>query len=156
MNERSSRFRSTERGATECPDGDALTRVRQAAVEPFYPADGGFGKLNLGDARKAIRAYRKASGDAFGTLDALLAHLEAGVEFGREFGAVDRRFEEALLAALGDAAKIFRTAEGGELYSRVQGRLHALAEAAGDLDGPLGDATRRLVARLEAAFSGGD
>ena len=40
--------------------GEALEKYRGKIVEQFFPARG-FGKLKLGEARKAIRDYRKAS-----------------------------------------------------------------------------------------------
>src|SRR5579871_1631795 len=51
--------------------GTALEKYRHKIVEQFFPACG-FGKLNLGEARKAIRDYRKATGNLAGTIDLML------------------------------------------------------------------------------------
>ena len=40
--------------------GEALEKYRARIVEQFFPVHG-FGKLKLGEARQAIRAYRKAT-----------------------------------------------------------------------------------------------
>ena len=42
--------------------GEVLEKYRARIVEQFFPARG-FGKLKLGEARKAIREYRKATGN---------------------------------------------------------------------------------------------
>lgn len=46
----------------EDPGGEVLEKYRLKVVEPFFPARG-FGKLKLGEARKAIPEYRKATGN---------------------------------------------------------------------------------------------
>ena len=42
--------------------GEALEMFRKRIVEQFFPRRG-YGKLKLAEARKAIRDYRKATGD---------------------------------------------------------------------------------------------
>ncbi len=42
--------------------GEILEKYRGRIVDQFFPARG-FGKLKLGEARKAIRDYRKATGN---------------------------------------------------------------------------------------------
>jgi hypothetical protein len=42
------------RAQTEAGDGTAVERYRRTIIEQFYPSRG-FGKLKLGEARKAIR-----------------------------------------------------------------------------------------------------
>ena len=87
-------------------DGAALESYRKRVIEPFYPARGE-AKLKLGEARKAIREYHKATGDAAGTIELLLAYSEAGAEFTNEFGDIDERFYDSLDSAMDDLAEVF-------------------------------------------------
>jgi hypothetical protein len=47
--------------------GAALEKYRRKIVEQFFPARG-YGKLKLSEARKAIRDYRRATGNLTGRL----------------------------------------------------------------------------------------
>jgi hypothetical protein len=76
--------------AGEC-GGEALEKYRAKIVAQFFPARG-FGKLKLGEARKAIRDYRKATGNLPGTAELLMTYVENGTEFTHEFGDMDERF----------------------------------------------------------------
>ena len=71
--------------------GEALEKYRGKIVEQFFPARG-FGKLKLGEARKAIRDYRKATGNLSGTVELLMTYVENGAKFTHEFGDIDERF----------------------------------------------------------------
>ena len=51
--------------------GAALEKYRRKIVEQFFPARGD-GKLKLAEARKAIRDYRRATGNLTGTIDLML------------------------------------------------------------------------------------
>ena len=55
------RFQAEETG------GVALEAYRRKVIEQFFPKRG-FGKLKLAEARKAIRDYRKATGNVAGTV----------------------------------------------------------------------------------------
>ncbi len=63
--------------------GEALEKYRGKIVEQFFPVRG-FGKLKLGEARKAIRDYRKATGDLPGTAELLMTYVENGTRFTRK------------------------------------------------------------------------
>ena len=69
----------------------------------FFPARG-IGKLKLGEARKAIRDYRKATGDLSGTAELLMTYVENGTRFTREFGDIDERFYSSVESALDELA----------------------------------------------------
>src|SRR6266852_5950859 len=57
--------------------GPTLEKYRHKIVEQFFPSHG-FGKLKLSEARKAIRDYRKATGNLTGTIDLMLTYVENG------------------------------------------------------------------------------
>src|SRR5262249_18512997 len=75
--------------------GAALEKYRHKIVEQFFPSRG-FGKLKLGEARKAIRDYRKATGNLAGTIDLMLTYVQNGTEFTRQFGDIDAPFYNSL------------------------------------------------------------
>lgn len=101
--------------------GAALETYRQRVVEPFFPKRG-FGRLKLGEARKAIRDYRKATGDVAGTADLLMTYVENGAQFTHQYGGIDERFYNSLESALDELAKLLR-GEGNGLYPQFRERL---------------------------------
>jgi hypothetical protein len=71
--------------------GAALEAYRRKIIEQFFPSRG-FGKLKLAEARKAIRDYRKAAGNAAGTVQLMLTFVENGTEFTLDVGDIDGPF----------------------------------------------------------------
>ena len=78
--------------------GEALEKYRSKIVEQFFPARGD-GKLKLGEARKAIRDYRKATGNLPGTAELLMTYVENGTRFTHEYGDIDERFYSSVESA---------------------------------------------------------
>ncbi|MBC8041226.1 MAG: hypothetical protein H7Y06_11835 [Opitutaceae bacterium] len=76
-----------------------LEKARHKIVEQFFPSRG-FGKLKLGEARKAIRDYRKTTGSIPGTAELLMTYVENGARFTREYGDIDERFYSSVESAL--------------------------------------------------------
>ena len=68
--------------------GEVLEKYRGKIAKQFFPARG-YGKLKLGEARKAIRDYRKATGNLLGTAELLMTYVENGTRFTREYGDID-------------------------------------------------------------------
>lgn len=132
--------------------GAALETYRRKIVEQFFPARG-FGKLKLGEARKAIRDYGKATGNLEGTIDLMLAYVENGTDFTREFGDIDEAFYDSLESMLNDVAELL-VDPGKELYPRFQERVRRLAPRAGDIGWGYGDAVRDQADRLENELAG--
>ncbi len=58
-------------------EGEALDKYRRRIVEQFFPRRG-FAEPKLTEARKAIRDYRKATGNLTGTVDLMLTYVESG------------------------------------------------------------------------------
>jgi hypothetical protein len=105
--------------------GVAFSKYRKRVVDPFYPARGD-GNLKLGEARKAIREYRKATGDIPGTIELLLVFCETGAKFTNEFGDIDERFYDTLGRGLNDLCELVKT-EGRGAWEIVRERLDKLA-----------------------------
>lgn len=94
--------------------GAALETYRQRIVEQFFPKRG-FGKLKLGEARKAIRDYKKATGNVEGTIELLLTYLESGNKFTCEFGDINGPFYDSLCSVMDELAAVVK-AEGRAAY----------------------------------------
>ena len=91
----------------ETDDGTAAERYRRTIIEQFYPSRG-FGKLKLAEARKAIRDYRRATGNLTGTIDLLLTYVENGTQFTRQFGDVSEAYYDSLESVLHEMTQLLR------------------------------------------------
>ena len=109
--------------------GVALEKYRRKIVEQFFPARGD-GKLKLGEARKAIRDYRKATGNLEGTIDLMLAYVENGTEFTQEFGDINESFYNSLESVLNEMAQLLMI-EGRELYPQISRADSAVGDPSG-------------------------
>ena len=87
--------------------GAVLEKYRGKVVEPFFPARG-FGKLKLGKARKAIRDYRKATGNLPGTAELLMTYVENGTRFTHDYEDIDERFYRNRAASSSSADSTLR------------------------------------------------
>ncbi|MBA3966157.1 MAG: hypothetical protein H0X47_10340 [Nitrospirales bacterium] len=127
--------------------GEVLEKYRRKIMEQFFPARG-FGKLKLGEARKAIRDYRKATGNLPGTTELLMTYVENGTRFTREYGDIDERFYDSLESALQELATLLR-GEARDLYPQVKERLAQVERMADGIGWGYGDFVTDLVYRLE-------
>jgi hypothetical protein len=127
--------------------GEVLEKYRRKIEEQFFPARG-FGKLKLGEARKAILDYRKATGNLPGTTELLMTYVENGTRFTREYGDIDERFYNSLESALQELASLLR-AEARDLYPQVRERLAQIGQMADGIGWGYGDFVTDLVYRLE-------
>ncbi|MEO8352819.1 MAG: hypothetical protein ABI680_13880 [Chthoniobacteraceae bacterium] len=127
--------------------GPALETYRRRIIERFYPKRG-FGKLKLGEARKAIREYKKATGNVEGTIELLLTYLENGNEFTCEFGDISEPFYDSLCSVMDELAKLLK-AEGPAAYAKVQDRLGDVAAKADGIGWGYGDHITGVVGDLE-------
>jgi hypothetical protein len=133
-------------------DGELLEKYRRKVKEPFFPTRG-FDKLNLGDARKAIRDYRRATGSIAGTAELLLAYVENGTRFTREYGDIDERFYNSIESALTELATLLR-GNGRTLYSQFAHRLAALETMSDGIGWGFHDFICDVVGSLEEELSG--
>ena len=132
--------------------GAALEKYRHKIVEQFFPARGD-GKHKLAEARKAIRDYRKATGNLTGTIDLMLTYVENGTEFTHEFGDINESFYNSLESVLNEMAQLLLR-EGSEFYPRFRKRVQRLATRADGIGWGYGDALRDQVYQLESELGG--
>ena len=90
-------------------------------MEQFYPVRGE-AKLKFGEARKAIRDYRKATGNLYGTAELLRTYVEQGAEFTHDYGDIDERFYNSVESALDELAAMLRNDARG-VYPQLSERL---------------------------------
>lgn len=127
--------------------GEALEKYRRKIVEQFFPRRG-FGKLKLAESRKAIRDYRKATGNVAGTADLLLTYVENGTEFTQQFGDINEAYYNSLESVLNELATLL-SGEGRELYAQFRDRLARVEQLANHIGWGYGDYVREQVAMLE-------
>jgi hypothetical protein len=130
----------------EC-GGEALEKYRRKIVEQFFPARG-FGKLKLGEARKAIRDYRKATGNLAGTAELLMTYVENGAEFTHEFGDIDERFYISVESALEELAALLR-GEARGMYPQFSDRLAKVEQMVARIGWGFGNFVSDVVVELE-------
>ena len=127
--------------------GDVLEKYCGKIVEQFFPTRG-YGKLKLGEARKAIRDYRKATGSIPGTAELLMTFVENGARFTREYGDIDERFYRSVKSALDNLATLlYREARG--LYPQFSERLARVAQLSNGIGWGFHDFVADVVGELE-------
>ena len=136
----------------ESAGGEALENYRRKIVEQFFPRHG-FGKLKLAEARKAIRDYRKATGNLAGTVDLLLTYVENGTEFTQQFGDINEAYYNSLESALNELTELLR-GPGRECYPQCRHRLGRIVQLANHIGWGYGDYVRDHVAMLEDELAG--
>ncbi len=106
-------------------------------------------RLDLKDARSAIREYQRATSDPAGTLELMLAHVETGTKFTCDFGDINEAFYDSLCSTLHELKTLLISEEGRPLYPQVRDRLAALARQAGGIGWGYGDYVGDVVADLQ-------
>jgi hypothetical protein len=130
-------------------DGEstALETYREKIIEQFFP-DQGFGKLKLAEARKAIRDFKRVSGNVAGVIDLMLTYVENGTKFTREFGDINHAYYNSLESVMNDKIKLL-CKEGRNLYPRFRERILHLRTHAGHIGWGYGDYLEDQVGYLE-------
>jgi hypothetical protein len=132
---------------------EALEKYRRRIVEQFFPARG-YGKLKLGEARKAVRDYRKATDDLAGTAELLMTYVETGVRYTCEFGDIDARFYSSVESALIELANLLRD-KVRERYPQFQNRLSAIEQMTEGIGWGFHDVIGDVVRQLEDELGDG-
>ncbi|CAN5353633.1 hypothetical protein BH10PSE16_BH10PSE16_40960 [soil metagenome] len=131
---------------------EALEAYRRKIVEQFFPARG-FGKLKLAEARKAIRDYRKATGQLAGTVELMMTYVENGARFTQEYGDIEERFYDSVESVLDELAALL-LGEARSLYPGFESRLARVKKMTADMGWGFGDHVREVVSELEERFAG--
>ena len=124
-----------------------LEKYRSAIIQQFFPARG-IGKLKLGEARKAIRDYGKATKNIPGIAELLMTYVENGAEFTHEYGDIDERFYSSIESALHELATLLRSQP--ELYESFSDRLDEVEYLTGNVGWGFHDYVSDMVSQLAA------
>lgn len=127
--------------------GEVLETYRSKIVEQFFPKRG-FGKLKLAEARKAIREYKKATGNIPGTAELLMSYVENGVEFTNQYGDIDERFYNSVESVLDELAALLRGA-ARQYYPQFSARLARLEQKSDGIGWGFHDFIADVVCQLE-------
>mgnify|MGYP001609905867 CR=1 FL=1 len=133
-------------------DGTAVERYRRTIIEQFFPSRG-FGKLKLAEARKAIRDYRRATGNLVGTIDLMLTYVENGTQFTREFGDINEAYYNSLESVLHEMTQLLRK-DDPALYPQFRERIQRLEDHADHIGWGYGDYLRDQVGLRETELAG--
>jgi predicted DNA-binding protein len=131
---------------------DVLEKYRGKIVEQFFPARGD-GKLKLGEARKAIRDYRKATGNLPGTVELLMTYVENGTRFTHEYGDIDERFYSSVESVLDELATLLRGKARG-IYPQFRDRLARVEQMSDGIGWGFHDFVGDVVWQLEEELGG--
>lgn len=131
--------------------GENLEKYRAKIVEQFYPARGE-AKLKLSEARKAIKDYRKATGNLSGTAELLMTYVEQGAEFTRDYGDIDERFYNSIESALSELASLL-IREARDVYPQLSERLARVEKITNGIGWGFHDYIADVVWQLEEELS---
>jgi len=116
------------------PDTDwsaLLEKYRKQVRDAVFPDPPR--QIRLGDARKAISAYRKATSDLAGTAELMLVFVESGTDCGRTYGVDYESFYTSLESMLDDLLEMLCDERNCRLLDRLRERVRRLEESAGDI-----------------------
>lgn len=130
----------------------AIEPYRKRITDQFFPSRG-FGKLNLRDARQAIRDYKKATSDLAGTLDLMLEYIENGSKFINSYGDINESFYDSAYSVMKEITELLQSPQGQPLYPLFEKRLRELTEDIGGFGYGYGDDLKEFVQDLEAFFA---
>jgi hypothetical protein len=128
-------------------NAEVLEKYRSKIVEQFFPARG-FGKLKLGEARKAIRDFRKATGNLPGAAELLMTYVENGAKFTHDFGDIDERFYNSVESVLEELAVLLR-GEAQGMYPHFRDRLARVEQMTEGIGWGFHDFVGYVVGQLE-------
>jgi hypothetical protein len=103
----------------------------------------------LAKPRKAIRDYRKVTGNINGTAELLLSFVENGARFTHLYGDIDEQFYNSVESALTELVTLLH---GGarEMYPRMVERLEKVDQDANNIGWGFSDSVSDIVAQLQA------
>jgi len=95
-------------------------------------------RLDLKEARAAIREFKKATGSVAGTIELMLTYIEYGTSFAAEYGEATSTLFSSLTSVYEEMTDLLY-GEGRELYPRFRERIQKLAEHSGSIGWGYGD-----------------
>jgi hypothetical protein len=135
-------------------DETPLENHRQGIGDAFFAGDewGRPQTPNMLVASRLITGYRQATGDLLGTLDLMLAFVEAGTRFTSEFGDINEPFYAGLELMLADFRELLLAHPGLYEEGDLPQRLADLAADAGWMGWGYGDYVSETVTEIQQHF----
>lgn len=127
--------------------GEILEKYRAKIVVQFYPKRGE-AKLKLNEARKAIKDFRKATGNVPGTAELMMTYVENGAEFTHDYGDIDEQFYDDVESVLDELATLLLY-EAPDVYPQFSERLARVELITGDIGWGFHDHISDVVCQLE-------
>jgi hypothetical protein len=118
----------------------------------FFPKRG-YADPKPSFARQVIRDFKKTTSDFSGLIDLMLAYVEVGTEFTRQFGDMYESYYNSLVSAAEEVAKMLQTPFGLELYPHFRDRWLKLRQGSERIGWGYGSAIQEIVNELETRFS---
>ena len=131
------------------PGSRAIEEYRRLVADAIYPDPFSKRRVSVRDAAAAIVEYRRATGDASGTVDLMLTFVEAGTEQAADLGYGDEAYFDALQIRLSAVAKEFDTLPA-DVRANVRARLGRIQVRAHNVGWGFGDAVDELLHALDA------
>jgi hypothetical protein len=131
------------------PDTDwsaLLEKCRKQVREAVFPDPPR--QIRLGDARKAISAYRKATSDLAGTAELMLVYIESGTDCARSYGVDYESFYTSLESMLDDLLDVLCDDRNRGLLDRFRERVRDLERKASDIGWGYGDYVSERLAEV--------
>lgn len=95
---------------------EALAEPYKKAIRREFNPDRGLPRLNIGEARKALTSFKKASSSSEAIIDMLLYYVEQGVSCTNQYGDIDERFYNSLESAFEEAVKLIAVTGRAQTY----------------------------------------
>jgi hypothetical protein len=127
--------------------GQSLEVYRSKIIEQFFPARG-YGNLKLGQARQAIREYRKASGNLAGVIELLMTYVENGVKYTHKYGDIDERFYNSIESCLNELTELLQ-GKARSFYPQYVDRLTKLIDLSDGIGWGFHDFIEETIDSLE-------
>lgn len=125
---------------------DLLEKSRQKVRNAIFPDRPH--RIRLGDARKAISAYRRTTSDLAGTVELMLVFVESGTDCGTSCGIDYESFYVSLESMLDDLLEILCDERNRPLLMRLHARVRDLEQRASDIGWGYGDYVSERLAEV--------
>jgi hypothetical protein len=129
-----------------------LEKCRKQVREAVFPDPSR--QIRLGDARKAISVYRKATSDSAGTAELMLVYVESGTDCARSYGVDYESFYNSVESMLDDLLEILCDERNRRLLDRLRERVCRLEEKASDIGWGYGDHVSERLAEADLLDDG--
>lgn len=130
-----------------------IMEYRRLVSDAIFPDPVSRRPIRIGEAKRLIREYNLATGDASGTVDLMLTMLAAGTEQAVELGYGDDTYFAALETTMDAAVKLLADLPAESRREATQS-LVRIAKRAGGIGWGYGDYVCEVAARAETLTGG--